>query len=1021
MEAQRCHVRIALVQSTYSEMASGVAALGKAERSTTNVVAAGFARRSAKDARKRLGQLAFLVGLLVVFLYPVRAWLLFGFNHPVWLAEVLPLGGAGVALDLATLLTTRSKSLRDDRVLRWGYVYFVLRTAVLAVYPTRLFTLLGYDPPGLTLAFGFALLFPLFLSLSARSTLVAVSAALGLQALVALMVSAIAPSPSVIAHVVALSVLMVFASWVCTRVASTAEVGGYQLERRIDREVYGSLWLAHHPHLARPAAIRTMERGVWRNARRPGPRMIERFARASASLRSPHALMLYDYGTAPDGSLYFASEFLEGEVLEDYVRRVGVLPVQTALTFALEVNEALIEAHERGLTHHGVTPRNVTLCKLGRTEQSAKLIRFVMSNIENVLGRSSRTTDAANPWQPPEEAMGQHSRKAGDIYQLGRLLEFMVTGRSFGGPGIDPLVPPSVRWMVEWCTRLDPAERPRAKELRHEIERALVALGERPRSRALDELTIVSSTGDSDASSSTAGLGASQVKRAANGDAGETKGRKAETVLGGHIVEAARRRLAQFAVADVVVSFGLTFLSQLEWTLNPDPDVLRETGLVLLAILALDLSLLVISKTRSLATDFVLQAAVAFFVIRSVLLATSIVRSYVVIGFAPPLMTFAPLLVLLLPLFVPLGPRALLLPAALSALAEPIALALLEPDVVYWQGSLLAAGTVFVMSQVLAHLLYGSRRIAAEREVFGAYRRGTLIGQGGNGEVWRARHDLLERPAALKLLSKAHLQSEEREAWLERFRREASVTSRLSSPYTVRIYDYGINEVGAAYSVMELLKGEDLHSYVKRTGSLSPEQVIAVALQICDSLGEAHDLGLVHRDVKPANVFLVRNADRTQVKVLDFGLADFAERLSTPEHSDGRFSGTPAFMPPEAFLGRPIDARSDIYELGCLLYFLLSGHNVFERTSLAALAIAHVRETPADLIKGGRKSVPPALAAVVARCLEKDPDERYASIDELEEDLLKVQDALEGWRATWPSEVLVTPPAPWADAPRDPR
>jgi serine/threonine-protein kinase len=266
----------------------------------------------------------------------------------------------------------------------------------------------------------------------------------------------------------------------------------------------------------------------------------------------------------------------------------------------------------------------------------------------------------------------------------------------------------------------------------------------------------------------------------------------------------------------------------------------------------------------------------------------------------------------------------------------------------------------------------------------------------------------------LKLLSKAHLHSEEREAWLERFRREARVTSRLSSPYTVRIYDYGINQVGAAYFVMELLNGEDLHSYVRRTGSMSPKQVIAVALQICDSLGEAHDLGLVHRDVKPANVLLVRNAERTQIKVLDFGLADFAERLSTPEHADGRFSGTPAFMPPEAFLGRPIDARSDIYELGCLLYFLLSGHNVFERSSLAALAIAHVRETPANLTRGGHELVPPALAAVVARCLEKSPDDRYASIDELEEDLLMVQDVLEGWRASWPSseQVLVTPPAP---------
>jgi serine/threonine-protein kinase len=203
---------------------------------------------------------------------------------------------------------------------------------------------------------------------------------------------------------------------------------------------------------------------------------------------------------------------------------------------------------------------------------------------------------------------------------------------------------------------------------------------------------------------------------------------------------------------------------------------------------------------------------------------------------------------------------------------------------------------------------------------------------------------------------------------------------------------------------------------------MSPEQVIAIALQICDSLGEAHELGIVHRDVKPANVFLVRSGARAQIKVLDFGLADFAERLGTPENGKGRFSGTPAFMPPEAFLGRPIDVRSDIYELGCLLYFLLSGHNVFERNSLTALAIAHIRETPADLTKGGSHPVPSALAAIVSRCLEKSPDNRYASVDELEEDLVMVQDALAGWSAGRSSEELrFSPPESWADAPRDPR
>jgi serine/threonine-protein kinase len=277
----------------------------------------------------------------------------------------------------------------------------------------------------------------------------------------------------------------------------------------------------------------------------------------------------------------------------------------------------------------------------------------------------------------------------------------------------------------------------------------------------------------------------------------------------------------------------------------------------------------------------------------------------------------------------------------------------------------------------------------------------------------------------LKVLGKSHLESGERQAWLERFRREARITSQLTSPHTVRIYDYGVNQLGVAYSVMELLDGEELDAYVKRTGPMAPAEVIAVALQICDSLGEAHERGIVHRDVKPANVFLVRSGDRVQAKVLDFGLADFTEQLRKPQDTTGRFTGTPAFMPPEAFLGRPIDARSDIYELGCLLYFLLSGRNVFERSTLTGVALAHIREAPVDVDKVSSHPAPAALRVIISRCLEKSPDDRYQSVEELEEDLLWVQDTESGL-GTRPSEVAggatgsnFNPGEPPPDVPRD--
>ncbi len=951
-------------------------------------IAGALTRRGVKAMRARLGQLALMMALLVAVLHPARALVLFGFPHPTWIADVLPVTVAGVALDIATFLVTRRENLRDEDVLRWGLTYFVLRPALLAVVPTRLPTLLGFETPVLSIAYGFVLLFALFLPLDPRRAWQLTPIAVSLQILVGVVTSASSPAPTVLARMIATGAVMVFLVWCCTRIAPSVGSGAasgtsYHLEFLIRREAYGALWLARHRMLARPAGIRTIYPRRWRRLSLPPIEELQRFAKAAASLRSPHAVTLYDYGVMRDGSFYSVAEFLNGEDLRNYVQRVGPLPVREALTYTLDLSEAVVEAHARNLVHRGLVPENVILSRLGRNPRAAKLVKFDLSNIEYYLG-AKQSVLRDRTWDAPERLAGDYSGEPSDIYQLGRLLEFMLTGGPASEPaGTAPAAPPlpeSLAELIAWCTRQRPEERPHAALLRDQLESALTTLcGEQARTRVLDDLPVAAPTEGTFA-------------RRRSTRAPRSAARKASTrPVSEEIREAARHRLCQVAIADVAITMTLTALSRWGFAGNL-PTVRRETALIVLTVLSLDLCLWLIATLRRYATSFALEVGAFFFVARAALTCVAVVYSLSHNGIDPPIMTFAPLMVLLLPLFIPLSPKALVLPALVTAAIEPLTHRFLVPPefAPLWQTSLLSAVTVFVWSQVLARVLYGSREITSEREEFGAYRLGALIGQGGSGEVWRASHDVLERDAALKLLRTDDLLPEQRELWLRRFNREARLTSQLSSPYTVRVYDYGINAVGTAYCVMELLEGENLSSYVKREGHLSPEQTIEIALQICDSLGEAHERGLVHRDIKPANVFLVRSAERVHVKVLDFGLADYAERRPTPSTTGTRLSGTPAFMPPEVFLGQTVDARSDIYELGCLLYYVLSGRKVFERTSFAAMALAHVYDEPELLSTRMDSPLPAELEAIVHRCLSKAPEDRYPSIDELEAALRSV-------------------------------
>jgi DNA-binding NtrC family response regulator len=261
----------------------------------------------------------------------------------------------------------------------------------------------------------------------------------------------------------------------------------------------------------------------------------------------------------------------------------------------------------------------------------------------------------------------------------------------------------------------------------------------------------------------------------------------------------------------------------------------------------------------------------------------------------------------------------------------------------------------------------------------GLYRLLGTVGAGGLGVVWRARHQLLARPCAVKLIRPELLGESNREAAIERFQLEARTIARLSSPNTVKLYDFGVSETGSLFFVMELLDGMDLASLVLKFGPLPPERVVTVLRQACRSLGEAHAAGLLHRDVKPHNLFLCRlGLDFDVVKVLDFGLVKPLRGGGASLSSEGALAGTPAYMPPERVLGSTADERSDLYSLGCVAYWMLTGKTVFAGES-TAMMLHHVRTPPQPPSLASAAPVPELLEQIVLACLEKEPQKRPRS------------------------------------------
>ena len=288
---------------------------------------------------------------------------------------------------------------------------------------------------------------------------------------------------------------------------------------------------------------------------------------------------------------------------------------------------------------------------------------------------------------------------------------------------------------------------------------------------------------------------------------------------------------------------------------------------------------------------------------------------------------------------------------------------------------------VVVTSTVISAVIFGLRSEVHEARRLGQYVLERKIGEGGMGEVYRAWHGMMRRPTALKLLRPNQADQKS----LIRFEREVQLTARLTHPSTITIFDYGRTADGVFYYAMELLDGATLQRIVEVTGPQAESRVVRILTMACGALAEAHSIGLIHRDIKPANMMLcTQGGERDVVKVLDFGLVkELAVDGDAGVSVANTLTGTPLYMAPESLLAPDsVDARTDIYALGAVAYFLLAGSEVFDGKTIVEVCGQHLHQEPMPLSARG-VTVSPELEAIVRACLEKKPERRPQTAIEL--------------------------------------
>jgi len=287
-----------------------------------------------------------------------------------------------------------------------------------------------------------------------------------------------------------------------------------------------------------------------------------------------------------------------------------------------------------------------------------------------------------------------------------------------------------------------------------------------------------------------------------------------------------------------------------------------------------------------------------------------------------------------------------------------------------------------LVAWLASRAIYKMGTAVTAARMMGSYKLERLLGKGGMGEVWLGSHAMLKRPAAIKLIQPDRLGATgatDSATRVQRFEREAQATSALHSKHTVHLYDFGTTEDGTFYYVMEYLEGIDVDVLVERYGPVPPERAIFLLRQACHSLMEAHDCAMIHRDIKPGNIRVCRlGPDYDFVKVLDFGLVKHTDggEQDSGLTVEGVATGTPAYMAPEMALGGELGPPADIYQLGCVAYWLLTGKPVFEAKTAMAVISQHIQDAPAPLSERTELTIPRSLESLVMDCLKKEPADR---------------------------------------------
>ena len=456
-------------------------------------------------------------------------------------------------------------------------------------------------------------------------------------------------------------------------------------------------------------------------------------------------------------------------------------------------------------------------------------------------------------------------------------------------------------------------------------------------------------------------------------------------------------------------------LGSVLWTVNlamdhfwaPQGDRGPYRSLIEMVGIALAAAVAGFARFSRASDDVKVDAGVAFMVPHA--LGLALLNSW-----APQPTTVRPLssitvLILIVGMLAPARPAKMFIAACMAASMDPLAVwlahlrGLAVPSPI---NTLLLFYPNYVCAVVAvapARLLYRFGRQISEARALGSYELVERLGEGGMGEVWLAQHRLLARRAAIKLIRSDAFSGgrpEHAAATLRRFEREARATASLTSPHTVRVFDFGLTHQGRFYYVMELLDGCDLETLVQTFGPLPPARALYLVRQVCRSLSEAHSMGLIHRDIKPANIYVCRmGIEYDFVKVLDFGLVgrEYTADVST-SRTESMAMGTPAYMAPETILGKEPDRRVDIYAIGCLLRFLLTGEPVFHSRNDMDHLMQHLHAAPTPPSHRAEQPIPKSVDDLVLACLQKDPALRPASVDQI------LRHAITGTADVWDEE-----------------